>query len=275
MIGPILLLRRFVEDLTHAADRSDDWEEADDGADACSDFELAECRAERQRSKYDDVGHVVDLEGKAAAATYKNGAVKRTRYPRVKLATRRVVIVLHQTGVERPSSSKRWHLVTAHRVIAPNGDRMRLHPIDVRLTAANRLDRAPWHAISIEVGGNFEGVDGGDPDWYQPNVLGRGRATDVQLEACFSEVRAIVAEVGGMGGRVEAIAPHRIAGRDAKGRPNRQICPGSRVWSMVGERAGSELGLAIPAPGLALGGLTIPDTWHGPHYAGCTRLLRG
>lgn len=274
MLAPLLALRRFVEDLTRATDKGDAWEADDDGG-SCDDLELAECRRERERARPGSVGRIVDLEGKAAAAKYKSGIVKRTRYPRVTLAKRRVVIVLHQTGVERPSSSQRWHLVTAHRVIAPNGDRMRLHPIDVRLVAANRLDRAPWHAVSIEVGGNFEGVDGGDPDWYQPNVLGRGRATDAQLESAFAEVEMICEEVAHAGGRVEAIAPHRIAGRDEHGRPNRQICPGSRVWSGVGERAGADLGLAIPAPGLALGGLPIPDEWHGPHFPGCTRLLRG
>jgi hypothetical protein len=208
---------------------------------------------------------VRDLEAQAALATYDSGARKLTRYPRANLSKRRVVIVLHQTGVERAESSKRWHLVTGHRVISPTGTRMRLFPLTTRLVAANRFDRAPWHGISIEVAGNFEEFDG-DGKWWRPGIYGKGRASDAQLEACCQEVRVICDEVSDLGGRVEGLAPHRVSGIGRDGRPNKPFCPGSRVWSEVGERMACELGLAVPGAGWTLGGLAVPIDWRSPRW---------
>lgn len=219
---------------------------------------------------------IVDLEPKATRVTYANGKRKRKRYrwSPVDLSKLQVLIVLHQTGVERSeaTTSKRGHLVTCHRLIGPTGVRYRVHPLDCRLVAANRLDRSPWHAISIEVGGNFEGTDG-DGDWYKPERFGRGRAGNAQLAACRLEVAEIIDEVEAMGGQVVGIAPHRISGRNRKGRPNRPLCCGSRVWAHVGEHAGAVQGLRVPAPEFSVGGLVVPDEWHGEHWGACRRLL--
>lgn len=217
---------------------------------------------------------IVDVEHRAASATYGNGKNKRRRYPLVDLSNRRVLIGLHQVGVER--SESRWrqtmHRVTAHRGIGPTGVRYRIHPLTTRLVATNRLDRDPWACIAVEFAGNFEGLDGSGR-WYKPERFGHGRASDAQLSAGRAEVRSITREVQLVGGRVEGIVPHIIAGRDRYGRPNRQICPGSRVWSEVGEWAGAELGLAVPGPGFEVGGLEIPAGWHGPHWEAAQRNL--
>lgn len=208
----------------------------------------------------------LDVEDRAKSTTYRNKRRKRDRWPPVDLSARRVVIVLHQTGVQR--SAARWretmHRVTCHRGIGPDGARYRVHPLNTRLVAANRLDRAPFHAISIEIAGNFEGIDGSGK-WWAPDRMGRGRASPAQIAGARQAVRDICREVSQAGGRVEAIAPHRIAGRDANGWPNRTLCPGSRVWSEVGEWASAVLGLGVPGPGVCLGGAPIPREWHGPY----------
>lgn len=220
---------------------------------------------------------VADMQARAATATYRSGSYKgkrkRTLFPRVDLRRRRVVVVLHQTGFEAPSSSSIWPRVTCHRAILPDATVALVHPIDVRLVAANRLDRAPWHAISIEIGGNFE-RDDGRGNWHAGDTAGRGRASDGQLQAAFDCIGLLCSEVRSMGGVVEAVLPHRVAGRDKRGRPNRQACPGSRVWSLVGERAGAELGLAVPDERFVIGGSAIPASWHGPHWQQCRRFLR-
>jgi hypothetical protein len=215
---------------------------------------------------------VVDLEAKAALAAYANGVNKRRKYSPVDLTRRRVVIVLHQMGVERSPLSSRWPLVTAHRVIGPDGTRMRLHPLRTRLVAANRVDRAPWHAISIEIAGNFEGTDGAG-DWYKPQIYGRGRMGVAQVLACRQELTEIIVnEVPELGGKVEAIIPHRVTGQ-SKGKPNRPICPGSRAWSQVGEWTGAFHGIAVPGPSFKLGGLPVLSSWHGPFFDNCLRFL--
>lgn len=203
---------------------------------------------------------VEDLEYLAADARYRNGKIKRTRYPRVDLAARKVVIVLHQTGVQRDDASKRWPLTTCHRLITPAGRRCKIHPLDVRLVAANRFDRAPWHGITIEVAGNFEGDDG-TGNWYRPDMFGAGRASDTQVAAVRAEVRAIADEVASMGAVVHAVAPHRVSGVSRTGRPNRPLCCGSRLWSLAGEPAAAELGARVPGPNWSLRGMTIPDSW--------------
>lgn len=237
--------------------------ELDDTPDvpACEPGEADDCGRERTVEPPADFARL-DLEAAAAKATYKSGKRKRDRYPRVDLRRRRIVIVLHQTGVERASSSSRWHLVTAHRTIKPNGTICRLHPIVTRLVAANRVDRPPYHALSIEVGGNFEGIDGSGR-WSSPETMGRGRSSDWQIRATRQCVLDLIDEVHVAGGTVEAIIPHRITGRNEHGVPNRQICCGSRVWSEGGEWCADRYGLAVPAPGFALGGLAIPEQWHG------------
>ncbi len=254
--------------LLGAIDAPDDTPD-DNPAPACEPGEAEACEAERSGALH---AVFADLEQRAATARYDNGAIKRTRYPRVDLRRRRVVIVCHQTGVERSSASDRWHLVTAHRVVKPDGTVCRLHPLDVRLVAANRLDRAPWHAISIEVGGNFEGIDGSGR-WASPQTMGRGRASDLQIVAARAAVVEIVKSVASMGASVEAVLAHRVSGRNRNGVPNRQICCGSRIYSEVVEWSGAELGLAVAGPTFKAGGLTIPEQWHGRFWPRCGRRI--
>lgn len=260
-------------------DAGDDWTEPDVD-ESCGPGDVEGC--ERDRKAGDElvarspvvVYPVRDLQEQARLAKYDDGRFKRTAYAPVDLRGRTVVIGLHQTGAERPESSKRWHLTTAHKVIGPSGVIYKLHPLRTRLVAINRLDRAPYHAISIETGGNFEGTDGLG-DWYMPGKLGRGRASEAQLGAIVQACGSICDEVLALGGKVVAIVPHRISGRDKRGKPNRPLCPGSRVWSEAGERFASERGLQIPADGFALGGTPIPKGWHGRYFRPQLATWRG
>lgn len=217
---------------------------------------------------------VIDVEERAANVCYRNGKVKRTRWKPVDLSKRIVVIGLHQAGVER--SEGRWgktaHKVTCHRAIGPAGNRYKVHPLDRRLVCTNRVDRAPYHCIGIEVLGNFEG-DAGQGNWYKPDRFGYGQLGAAQLEALRQEIESIVREVEAMGGVVVGILPHRTVGRNKRGKPNRPICCGSAIWSGAGEWAGAELGLAVPGKDWALGGLPVKDSWHGEFHERCDRLL--
>ncbi len=267
--------------MLHPGDVSGDWQ-PDAAHDWCTedgdDLRDGVCARERLAADRDlPTFEVVDLEAKAASARYgPDGPVKRTRHAPVDLSGRRVVVGLHQAGVERTEA--RWrqsaHRVTCHRAVGPTGVRYRVHPLATRLTATNRFDRRPWHCIAIEMLGNFERIDG-TGSWYKPDRFGYGRASEAQLEAAFFEVKALCDEVAELGGVVEGIVPHIIAGRDRRGRPNRQACPGSRQWAEVGERAGAELGLAVPADGFALGGEPVPSAWHGRYWGRCGRFLAG
>ena len=137
---------------------------------------------------------VVDVSDRAARATYSNGKNKRNRFRRVNLKQRKVILMLHQMGVQRSPTSSRWPLVTAHRVIGPNGTRYRLHPLDRRLVAGNRADRAPYHAVHIEFAGNLEGHPGAG-NWWRPDIYGRGKLTKSQILAGLQECRSIEAEL--------------------------------------------------------------------------------
>ena len=206
----------------------------------------------------------VCVEDRAASSRYGGPTrrTKRTKYPPVDLKSRDVVIVLHQTGFER--TARRWketaHRVTCHRLVDPTGRAFMVHPITTRLVAANRLDRAPWHAISVEVAGNFEREDGSGKYW-KPEKFGRGRASDAQIHGARLEVARIIREVQEAGASVAMIAPHRISGQNAAGKPNRQACPGSRVWLEVGEWCADLFGLATPPEGWECGGAPIPESW--------------
>lgn len=221
---------------------------------------------------------VVDLEDAAAAVKYRNGKVKRTRYPRVDLSGRIVLIGLHQAGVERGES--KWertaHRVTCHRAIGPAGNRYRVHPLDTRIVCTNRVDRAPYQCIGIEVLGNFRGMPEGTPGGgkhYKPEVFGEGYLGLAQLIALRQEIQAVVDEVEAMGGVVVGILPHRTTGLNSRGRPNRPICCGFEIWSGAGEWAGAELGLRVPGPEWSLGGLPIHESWHGEYWPRCERFL--
>jgi len=280
-----LFLARYL----FATDFSEDW---GDTADAPHPGEPERAAAERDEADDDlaalvemhsrETGSppssvhfpVVDLERKAATTRYRhNGKIKRTRYRRVNLAKRVVVIVIHQMGVERAESSTRWHHTTCHRCIGAAGKRHRVHPLDVRLIAANALDRKPFHAITIEVEGNLEQFDG-DGKWWMPDKMGSGRASVAQIIATRQEVEGVIAEVAALGGRVVAILPHRISGRNKKGKPNRPLCPGERLNAEVVEFCAREHGLAVAGDDFTLGGTVVPDGWHGAHWCDGDGLAR-
>ena len=165
---------------------------------------------------------------------------------------------VHQTGVERKITSKRYHLVSAHYVIRSDGAILHLFDHNVRLASSNALDRAPHHAINIEVAGNFEGVDGSGR-WYKPETFGRGRATPEQLRALCWLLDKLRREEP----QLARVVPHRISGRTkrrGKWVPNRQICPGSRLWQCA-EAHALRVGLRVPEEGETVGGLPIGLDW--------------
>lgn len=244
----------------------------------------AQCEADRRLG--DELGAdvaggqqlvIVDMQDKAAKAFYRKGPLagrpKRIAMGTADLARRRVVITLHQTGEETDEQWPSYHRITSHFVISPMARVLRLHPLQTVLMQTNRFNRAPWHQIGIEVSGCFEALDGSGR-WPPSALRGHGRASDRQIEATVQLVTRLVhVEVPELGGVVEAIVPHIVAGRDETGKPNRQACPSSRVWSEAGERAAAELGIAVPGPAFSLGGVPIPEEWHGPYWSRCIRRL--
>lgn len=252
--------------LVHQLERETEWCPPDPGEE-----EIRKCADDRWSPGRETYRPVLDMMEDARRATYKSGKSKRYRYRPVDLSTRRVLIVLHQTGFEA-SERWPWWKITAHTVITPKGRRARLHPYETRLVAANRLDRSPWHAISIEVAGNFEGVNGSGR-WWSPATQGRGRASEAQLEACRQEIVSICEIADRQGWKVAGCVPHRVSGRNRKGRPDRPLCPGSRVWSECGEWAGAELELAVPGPDFVVGGMAVPPSWRGPWWPECRSYL--
>jgi hypothetical protein len=215
---------------------------------------------------------VVDVEAQAAGAVYADGRNKRRAYKAVDLSKRRVVVGLHQAGVERGEArwAKTVHRVTCHRAVGPTGTRYRVHPLATRLVCTNRFDRSPWHCLGIEQLGNMEG-DEGRGNWYRPEVFGRGTFSDAECEALRQEVVGLCIEVEDLGAKVEGVVWHRVAGRNKAG-PNRPICPGSAIVSQVAVWAACELGLRIPAPAQTWGGLPTPLSWYGERFAEAERL---
>ena len=209
---------------------------------------------------------VINLEEKAKGVRYRirkngrmvmEGKVKRTKYRKRKLRDVKTAVV-HQVGAERKASSSRWIYITANSVIRTDGARLRLFPLWCRLICSNGFDRRPHHAVGIEVGGNFEGEDGRG-NWYEPKKFGRGRASLHQLIGLAFELAGIHAELQEAGGGLELIAPHRVSGQ-RKGKPNRPLCPGSRLWQAA-EHVAWRLGVPVPAGGWKLGGTPIPVSW--------------
>lgn len=224
---------------------------------------------ERVRMPDHFVPEVIDLEAEAARVRYRDtvdkagrvirrGKIKRRARPRSTVAGTELTVV-HQMGVERSAASKRWIYVSAQRVIRTDAARLRIHPLDVRLYSANAADRKPYNAANIEVAGNFEEHDG-EGNYWKPKIFGAGRASLEQLVAVAMEIDSIRVEVATAGGRLRQVAPHRVFGRNSKGKPNRPLCPGSRVWQ-ASEHAALRLGLSTPEPGWTLGGLEIPGRW--------------
>lgn len=203
---------------------------------------------------------VIDLLDKASTVKYKNDKVKRWRYKPRKIADIKT-IVIHQMGFVRSQSSRRWHRVTAHRLILPNGTIAKTHPLWCRLVCSNSLDRSPHNAVGIEVAGNFEGHPG-KGDWWKPETFGKSTLSDDQRMGLRASIQAIVREVEREDGRIEMLAPHRVCGRDSKGRPNRPLCPGWEIWREC-EVIAKEMGLRTPGDEETWGGMPIPDSWRG------------
>ena len=271
---PIGLLELLLESV-QSTDSSPDFGSSHEDA-ICDE---AGCREDRERVVLVDPAEapeLVDVSAKAAKATYSSGSLKgklkRTLYPRNVLRRRQVVIGLHQMGVELRTTWPSWWKVTAHYVVRPDGSIAKVHPVDVRLVSTNRVDRSPYACIAIEFAGNFEGLEGSG-NWAWPDRNGRGRLGLQQERSGRWLVRRICVEVDNVGGEVVGIVPHCTTGRDEHGRPNRQICPGSAIWSRVGERSAAELGLAVPGPTWKAGGIVIPESWHGAHWGQVSRYL--
>lgn len=203
---------------------------------------------------------VIDQRDQAAKARYPisdarwSGKLKRDYRPPVNLAKRSVGIVLHSMGVTRPESSPRWPLVSSHWVASHEAARW-LHPHDRYLIAANMLDVAPLHGVSVE-------------------SIGKGGSAPVS-DAVISTTREcvlqIIAEQADNGAPVEWIAPHRV-GALKTSRPN---CPGPVIWQQVGEWAAREFDLAVPPDGpLWRNCGVIPASWHGEYWRGGEGLRR-
>lgn len=230
--------------------------------------DMAECAADRCDAS---ALEVIELYKLGAGARYPSGRAKRTRYAPVDLSERKVVGMVHQAGFERGEtrSIDRAHLMTAHTVVTPQGKRCRIHPPSTRLVAGNRVDRAPYHGLHIEVIGNFERIDG-TGTWWSPDRMGAGRASEAQIAAVNAELRHWDETVPG---GLWAAMPHAVAGRDSKGRPNREGCCGSRLHAECVEWAGAEMGVLVPGPGFELGGVEVDPRWHGRHWPRCRRTL--
>lgn len=215
---------------------------------------------------------VVNLQAEAGAARYADGRNKRRAYPPVDLRKRRVVAMIHQTGFTWKATNPNHSKITAHGAIRVDAAILDLHPLETRLVAGNRIDRDPWHGIHCEVVTNAEGQDG-TGNWYKPDVFGKGRATDAQIDSARQWLASLQATLGGQGIELYGVIPHIVTGRDRNGRPNRTIDPGSRLHSEVVEWAGAELGLRVPRDDWALGGAPVPLRWHGPHWSRCARFM--
>lgn len=250
-------------------DWSPDWspDEPEPGDADQSTADRAQAAVEAARPGERVVYPVVNVEDRAATVKYKNGKTKRTRYRPVNLRKRKVIVGMHQAGVERGEA--RWgksvHRVTCSRAVGPTGTRYKVHPLTTRLVCTNRFDRKPWHCIGIEQLGNMEGVEGSGR-WYKPEVFGYGTLSKPEEMGLMQEIESIKDEVEAMGAELYGIAPHRVSGKGRNGKPNRQLCCGSAIWSRVGERAAVEFGLRVPGEYQSFGGLTIPENWHGPHW---------
>lgn len=270
---PMGLLYKLLAAIGKAPD-GDDPREPDGGApDAHEQREAAQVAALTPPTlRPGEWRPVVNLRDEAGAAKYADGRNKRRAYPPVDLSKRRVVAMLHQTGFTWKATNSNHSKITAHGAIRVDGAILDLHPLTTRLVAGNRIDRDPWHGIHLEVVTNAEGVDGSG-NWYKPDVFGRGRASDAQIDSARQWLATLQSGLAGQGIELFGVIPHITTGRDSRGRPNRGIDPGSRIWSLVGEWGGAELGLRVPRDGWALGGAPVPLSWHGPYWPRCSRFL--
>lgn len=236
------------------------------------------------RDDADPAYRIVDRTAAGAKARYKPskarraiglpGRIKRTAYAPVDLRTRRVVLVVHQRGVEQrlETLARTAHRVTAQEVWAEDGTVYVVHPDETRLVAANRFNRAPYHALNFEVAGNFPAEVGTDR-YYKPEIFGRSVLTVAWAQRIEARLTDKIHELREQGIDPWLIAPHRVAGRDEHGNPNRQICCSPGPWAAA-ERAAAATGVPVPAPDYAIGGLPIPESWRSEAFAHCRTVER-
>lgn len=154
-------------------------------------------------------------------------------------------VVLHQTGFARKGSLSVYDGITAHFVVAPDGQTSQLHPIERVLFAANEFNR---HTVSIEFVGNFPSAR--DRWWskFPANYLSRrqvesGRALLRHLKENYPQLLQVHGHIQSKGNA-------------------RSNDPGPDVWRTVGMYAIESLGyredLKIHE---AYEGLPIPDSW--------------
>lgn len=106
----------------------------------------------------------------------------RRRRKGVRKWERLVRLVWHQTAFRwsKWQSGKRssHHKMRAHICIDVDGKILLIHNFMYYLWTANVFNK---DCISIEIMGNFEGVQGGSADWYKPSRFGKHRPFDIQL----------------------------------------------------------------------------------------------
>ncbi|MGH1343831.1 MAG: hypothetical protein ACRBN8_19900 [Nannocystales bacterium] len=255
------------------SDASTRWQDAIGKLDA-AELEQAETDPAGEGVDY----HLVDVRDQAKRSRYRPskrrralglpGRIKRTAYPPVDLSKRRVVLVIHQMGVVRTPAQlrRRAKLVTAQEVWG-DGAVYIVHPDETHLIASNRFDREPYHSINFEFAGNFEGV-AGSGRFFKPEQLGRSRMSAAWAQATSSRLTDKIGELRRRGIEPFMIAPHRVAGRDQDGNPNRQICCGSAQWK-IAESVAAVCNVPVPGDDYQIGGLPIPAAWRSKFYAEC------
>jgi hypothetical protein len=176
-------------------------------------------------------------------------------------------ITLHQTACLIGERDGIWAGVHAHLGITRAGKIVHLYDFADRVNHGHSFNAGD---VGIEIDGHFAGVEGDIRTYWRP-AGDPGRmplvATEDQILAARSAVRAIVEAVAGQGGEVRFIHAHRQSSNQ------RQSDPGSQIWRDVGLWAQDEFGLSDGGPGFVLPGdggvpgLPIPEAWD-PRYAG-------
>lgn len=270
-MNPLALFAGLIPALT---DASAQWSEAMERIVDPEPVSFADAEPNEDRSY-----RVVDIREEAKRVRYQAsrrrkalglpGRIKRTAYAPVDITKRRVVLVIHQMGVVRSLArlAQRARLVTAQEVWAADGTVYIVHPDETRLIAANRFDRDPYHSINFEFAGNFEGV-AGSGRFYKPELFGRSVMTDAWALAAAQRLTDKIIDLRSRGVEPFMVAPHRVAGHDDEGNPNRQICCGSAQWK-IAERVAAEMDIAVPGPDYEIGGLTIPEDWRSEAFSDC------
>ena len=153
-------------------------------------------------------------------------------------------VVLHQMGFSRGSDLSRYHKVTAHFVIMPDGRVGQLHPLSARLPASNGFNA---RSVAVEFAGNLKAANG---NWWNPDTHGRNTLTNEQIES-GRRLLELLRRLG-----IRFVFAHRQSAA------NRGNCPGPEVWGSVGQWGIAELGLDDGGSTYAIDdGKPIPDAW--------------